>query len=194
MKRFLIFVLLVTAAVMLSAENKKQLGKETKKGISERAETEFDALQNSTKDDLANAPAWVVNAGYGDPKELCGLGSSKNTSVFSKANAAAAAAGKADMAKKLRKQITSALRKQHISGNIDGASRQISENAAASDTDIKSSWISDNGALYVLVCLGIDQFKNAVLSDEDLDERIKTAVAESAEPIFSELSKAKKSK
>ncbi|MBN1164514.1 MAG: LPP20 family lipoprotein [Candidatus Krumholzibacteriota bacterium] len=152
------------------------------------------------EEELEGAPEWVITGHGGDNEEIYGLGSAVGTNNVSLARSAAQGRGRTEIARSLQLKVAAMLKdyqatttggeefgeaaadEQHI---VDVA-KQITD-MTLSGTYQKESWISKTGALYVLMALDVEHFKDAVKKMDNLSEEIRSAVIERADKAFEEL-------
>ena len=155
---------------------------------------------NVVKNELDGAPKWVLGSSS-TSEQLCGVGSAGGSRNISMMRTAAMGRGRTEIARMLELKVQSMLKdyqstttggeefgtaandEQHI---VDVA-KQITD-TTLSGTEQKDTWVSDSGTLYVLMCLDVEKFTNAVGGMSQLSENVRKAVVERAEKAFDELS------
>lgn len=184
MKRSLISTILAFAVILVMSacgSSQSQTGK---------------VMQN----ELHNAPKWVLG-GASTSTQICGVGSAAGSRNASMMRTAAMGRGRTEIARMLGVKVQSMLKDYQSTttggeefGNaandeqhIEDVAKQITD-MTLSGTEQKETWISDPGTLYVLMCLDVEKFTNAVGGMSQLSENVRKAVVERAEKAFDELS------
>ncbi len=149
--------------------------------------------------ELDGAPDWVL--GNSNTKnEICGVGSAGGTRNASVARTAAMGRGRTEIARTLEVRVQSMLKDYQATTtggeyfgqaandeqHIEDVSRQITD-TSLSGSELKKTWISKPGTLYVLMCVDLNKFKDAVNRMSQLNEQVRAAVVERANKAFEEL-------
>jgi hypothetical protein len=152
--------------------------------------------ESAVMNELEGAPAWLL--GNEDSSErICGVGSSAEEKDKSRAKTTAMANAKTEIAKTLQIQIKSMLKDYQATTAdskafgpansdeqyIEDISKQITDTVLAS-SELKKTWTSSSGTIYVLVCLDLQKFKDALNNMSQLNEQIRAAVVERANMAF----------
>jgi len=154
--------------------------------------------------ELEGAPDWVL--GNSNTKnEICGVGSAGGTRNASVARTAAMGRGRTEIARTLEVRVKSMLKDYQATTtggeyfgqaandeqHIEDVSKQITD-TSLSGSELKKTWISKPGTLYVLMCVDLNKFKDAVNRMSQLNEQVRAAVVERANKAFDELDEATK--
>ena len=159
---------------------------------------------NAIQAELEGAPDWVL--GNANTKnEICGVGSAGGTRNASVARTAAMGRGRTEIARTLEVRVKSMLKDYQATTtggeyfgeaandeqHIEDVSKQITD-TSLSGSELKKTWISKPGTLYVLMCVDLNKFKDAVNRMSQLNEQVRAAVVERANKAFEELDEATK--
>lgn len=161
-------------------------------------------IASGMKAEFEDAPDWVIKgcAAYEGEKKavICGVGSATGTRNVSLARTAAMGRARTDIARTLQVKVKAMLKdyqatttggedfgkaasdEQHI---VD-VSKQVT-NSTLSGTELRDSWISNTGTLWVLMVLDLEKFSAMVNGIKALPERLRKAIVERAEKEFESL-------
>ncbi len=179
-----IFIMLIAATALVVTACKSSDKKSTGSAI----QAEYDG-----------APDWVLG-NASTKNEICGVGSSGGTRNPSVARTAAMGRGRTEIARTLELRVKSMLkdyqstttggeyfgRAANDEQHIEDVSKQITD-TTLSGSELKKTWISKPGTLYVLMCVDVNKFKDAVNRMSQLNEQVRQAVVERANKAFEEL-------
>lgn len=156
---------------------------------------------SAIKSELEGAPDWVMgNANTG--KQICGVGSAAGTRNASIARTAAMGRGRTEIARTLQLQVKSMLKDYQATTtggeafgkaandeqHIEDVSKQITD-MSLPGSELRKTWISNPGTLYVLMCVDLQKFKDTLSNMQQLNEQVRAAVVERADKAFGELDK-----
>ncbi len=185
-KFFAIFIMVFVAAAIFTAcgssEEKKNTG-------------------SAVKNELEGAPDWVLG-NENSSKQICGVGSAAGTRNASLARTAAMGRGRTEIARTLQVQVKSMLKDYQSTTtggeafgqaandeqHIEDVSKQITD-TTLTGSELRKTWISNPGTLYVLMCIDLQKFKDALNNMTQLNEQVRAAVVERADKAFEALDK-----
>lgn len=185
-KFFAIFIMVFVAAAIFTAcgssEEKKNTG-------------------SAVKNELEGAPDWVMG-NENTSKQICGVGSAAGTRNASLARTAAMGRGRTEIARTLQVQVKSMLKDYQSTTtggeafgqaandeqHIEDVSKQITD-TTLTGSELRKTWISNPGTLYVLMCIDLQKFKDALNNMTQLNEQVRAAVVERADKAFEALDK-----
>lgn len=185
-KFFAIFIMVFVAAAIFTAcgssEEKKNTG-------------------SAVKNELEGAPDWVMG-NENTSKQICGVGSAAGTRNASLARTAAMGRGRTEIARTLQVQVKSMLKDYQSTTtggeafgqaandeqHIEDVSKQITD-TTLTGSELRKTWISNPGTLYVLMCIDLQKFKDALNNMSQLNEQVRAAVVERADKAFEALDK-----
>jgi hypothetical protein len=72
--------------------------------------------------------------------------------------------------------------------HIEDVSKQITD-TTLTGSELRKTWISNPGTLYVLMCVDLQKFKDALSNMSQLNEQVRAAVVERADKAFEALDK-----
>ncbi|MGI6394954.1 MAG: LPP20 family lipoprotein [bacterium] len=153
------------------------------------------------KNELAGAPDWVIG-NSNDSKQICGVGNAAGTRNPSIARNAAMGRGRTEIARTLQVQVKSMLKDYQSTTtggedfgqaandeqHIEDVSKQITD-TTLSGSELRKSWVADTGTLYVLMCVDLQKFKDALSNMTQLNEQVRAAIVERADKAFEALDK-----
>lgn len=187
MKKFFIAFLMVFVVSVLvsscgSSEEKKSTG-------------------SAVKNELEGAPDWVMG-NENTSKQICGVGSAGGSKNASLARTAAMGRGRTEIARTLQVQVKSMLKDYQSTTtggeafgqaandeqHIEDVSKQITD-TTLTGSELRKTWISNPGTLYVLMCIDLQKFKDALSNMTQLNEQVRAAVVERADKAFEALDK-----
>ncbi|HNW83587.1 MAG TPA: LPP20 family lipoprotein [bacterium] len=185
-KFFAVFILVFVASILVSgcgsSEEKKNTG-------------------SAVKNELEGAPDWVMG-NENTSKQICGVGSAAGTRNASLARTAAMGRGRTEIARTLQVQVKSMLKDYQSTTtggeafgqaandeqHIEDVSKQITD-TTLTGSELRKTWISNPGTLYVLMCIDLQKFKDALSNMTQLNEQVRAAVVERADKAFEALDK-----
>lgn len=185
-KFFAVFIIVFVASVFISSCGSS----DEKKGTG-----------SVVKNELDGAPDWVMG-NENTAKQICGVGSAAGTRNASLARTAAMGRGRTEVARTLQLQVKSMLKDYQSTTtggeafgqaandeqHIEDVSKQITDQTL-SGTELRKTWISNPGTLYVLMCMDIAKFKDVLNGMTQLNEQVRAAVVERADKAFEALDK-----
>lgn len=185
-KFFAIFIMVFVAAAIFTAC-----------GSSEEKQNTGSAVKN----ELEGAPDWVMG-NENTSKQICGVGSAAGTRNASLARTAAMGRGRTEIARTLQVQVKSMLKDYQSTTtggeafgqaandeqHIEDVSKQITD-TTLTGSELRKTWISNPGTLYVLMCIDLQKFKDALNNMSQLNEQVRAAVVERADKAFEALDK-----
>lgn len=156
---------------------------------------------NAIKNEMEGAPDWVMG-NENTSKQICGVGSAAGTRNPSMARTAAMGRGRTEIARTLQVQVKSMLKDYQSTTtggeafgqaandeqHIEDVSKQITD-TTLTGSELRKTWISNPGTYYVLMCVDLQKFKDALSNMTQLNEQVRAAVVERADKAFEALDK-----
>jgi hypothetical protein len=187
MKKLLVVIMVVFVASLFVASCGSS---EEKKGTG-----------SAVKNELEGAPDWVMG-NENNAKQICGVGSAAGTRNASLARTAAMGRGRTEIARTLQVQVKSMLKDYQSTTtggeafgqaandeqHIEDVSKQITD-TTLTGSELRKTWISNPGTLYVLMGVDLVKFKDALNNMSQLNEQVRAAVVERADKAFEALDK-----